>query len=155
MLPTQRARLTVLVLTLLVVVAGGCASPSPTPCPKPTPDTSMLIPEEVVVDYWSAIDNGRYTDAYQLTYHDQNVSREDWLHEHEAAYGPNGSYVEIHKLAIADSFPLNQSTFEGNFSAVQVVLVNIQMSYQGTNKTGSVQFPVVKTENGWKIYGDY
>ncbi|CAJ35234.1 hypothetical protein LRC249 [Methanocella arvoryzae MRE50] len=116
---------------------------------------AILKPETVVVNFWSAIDSGRYADAYQLAYYEQNVSQEEWVRDRTATYGVNGSYIDIYEFNVTETFPLKPGTFEGNFSAVQVVLVDTELSYKGNSRTGTVQFPVVKTESGWKIYGDY
>lgn len=158
MLTTQRIIRLLLLITILTIATGGCittgpASPSPTP--QPTPNPATLTPEGVVAGFWSHIDKGEYSDAYQLAYHEPNESYEEWIRDSAATYGVNGSYIEIYDFNVTESFPLTPGTFEGNFSAVQVVLVDTEISYHGNNRTGTVQFPVVKTGEGWKLYGDY
>ncbi|WP_424357268.1 hypothetical protein [Methanocella sp. MCL-LM] len=158
MLTTRRSIFIVLLIFMIALATEGCLGtvpPAPTPTPQPTPDPATLMPEEVVTAFWNAIDSGRYSDAYQFAYHEQNVSQEEWVRDRLATYGANGSHIEIYDFNLTESFPLAPGTFEGNFSAVQVVLVDTELSYQGNNRSGTVQFPVVKTESGWKIYGDY
>jgi hypothetical protein len=115
----------------------------------------MQTPEKVVIGFWNDIDSGRYADAYGLSCHDQNASYEEWINDHEAIYGANGSDLEIHSFSISESFPVTPDTFGSNFSAAQVVVVDTRMAYRGENRTGTVQFPAVKVGEGWKIYGDY
>lgn len=158
MLTTQRITYVVALMIMITVATGGCLGTVPAdqaPTPQPTPDPATLMPEEVVRAFWSAIDSGRYSEAYQFAYLEENVSREEWVQDRIATYGVNGTYIEIYEFNVSESFPLAPGTFEGNFSAVQVVLVDTELSYQGNSRSGTVQFPVVKTESGWKIYGDY
>lgn len=152
---TRNSALLVVLLIGFALLAGGCTNPAPEPTPQPTPDPAMVTPEKAVVAFWSDIDNGRYADAYGLAYHDSNSSYEDWISDHKAVYGANGSDLQIYSFAISESFPVTPGTFGSNFSAAQVIVVDTRMAYRGENRTGTVQFPAVKVDEGWKIYGDY
>lgn len=152
---TRKSAPGVVLLIGLMLLAGGCSNQSPAAAPGPTPYPAALTPEKAVIGFWSDIDNGRYAEAYGFTYHDQNTSYQDWIDDHKGTYGANGSDLEIYSFAIADSFPVEPDAFGGNFSAAQVVVVDAKLAYRSENRTGTVQFPVVKTPEGWKIYGDY
>ena len=155
MLTIQKITCLLSLICVVTLITGGCISPSPTPAPCPTPDPAGQTPEKAVIGFWSDIDSGRYADAYGLSYHDRNASYEDWVGEHEATYGANGSYLEIYSFNVTESFPVSPDTFEGSFSAAQVIVVDTKMAYNGENRTGTVQFPVVRTAGVWKVYGDY
>jgi hypothetical protein len=148
MLYKQCALLAAAVLMAALAVSG-CAGPAATPQAKN--DT----PQDVVIDYWKDIDSGDYGAAYDITYHVQNISRDMWINEHKAMWGDNGTNIRIYDFTVIGNSTLEPDTFPGNFSAVESVLVQTDVSYYGKNTSGISQFAAVKTPDGWKFFGSY
>jgi hypothetical protein len=139
-----------ILLVLIALAMSGCTSP------KPTPQPSVDTPEKAVTAYWQAIDRGDYDAAYDLTYLTQNVTRQQWIDQHRAAWGDNGTYITINDFNVTGVTPLDVNTFPGNFTAIDSVIVETDVSYYGKNTTGISQFAAVKkADDGWKFYGSY
>jgi hypothetical protein len=135
----------------VIVSISGCTTP-----PQKTIAKNNMTPEQVVVAFWGDLARGNYTDAYQLAYHpDVNESPNDWIAMHEMTWGVNGSNLKVYNLSTINNITINASNFEGNFSEAKIVTVNASVSYMGKNSTGITQFIVVRTENGWKLLGNY
>jgi hypothetical protein len=143
---------------LFVIVAltiSGCASPTPAPTPTPRP-TIADTPMDAVVQYWQAIDKGDYDTAFDLAHPTQNVTRQQWVDHHRAAWGDNGTSITIHSFNVTGTTPLDPNTFPGNFTAIESVIVETDVSYYGKETTGISQFAAVKeADDGWKFYGSY
>jgi hypothetical protein len=139
-----------IVFVLVALLVSGCTSPTPTP--KPSTDT----PQDAVIMYWQAIDRGDYNAAYDLTHQVQNVSRQHWVDQHRAAWGDNGTYIRIYNFTVIGNTSIDPNTFPGNFTAIESVIVQTNVSYLGKNTTGISQFAAVKEpDDGWKFYGSY
>ncbi len=132
---------------MLVLLLSGCAS---------QPSVKDLSPEEVVTQFWMLIGKGDYEHAYDLAYHaNQNLSKQAWIDKHVSMWGENGSYIKIYSFNVTESYPINSSLFEGNFSEARVVNTNATISYMGQNETGELRILVVNTTDGWKVFGNY
>jgi hypothetical protein len=132
------------------MAVSGCASPTPTP--QPSVDTS----QDAVIRYWNAIDRGDYNAAYDFAYITQNVTKQQWIDQHRAAWGDNGTNIDISNFTVIGNTSLDPNTFPGNFTAVDSVIVQTNVSYYGKETTGISQFAAVKEANdGWKFYGSY
>jgi hypothetical protein len=139
-----------ILFVLVIMAVSGCSSPTPTP--QPSVDT----PQDVVINYWEAIDRGDYNAAYDLTHMTQNVTRQQWIDQHRAAWGDNGTYIDIKNFTIIGNTSLDPTTFPGNFTAIDSVIVQTDVSYYGKETTGTSQFAAVKeADDGWKFYGSY
>ncbi|AFD00017.1 hypothetical protein Mtc_1263 [Methanocella conradii HZ254] len=132
---------------MLVLLLSGCAS---------QPSVKDLSPEEVVTQFWMLIGKGDYEHAYDLAYHaNQNLSKQAWIDKHVSMWGEKGSYIKIYSFNVTESYPINSSLFEGNFSEARIVNTNATISYMGQNETGELRIVVVNTTDGWKIFGNY
>jgi hypothetical protein len=131
---------------ILVVLLSGCTGQ------KPVKD---LSPDDVVTTYWNNIARGDYNNAYDLAYHgNQNLTKQMWVDEHISAWGENGSYIKIYSFNVTDSYPINSSDFEGNFTEARIVNTNATISYRGQNETGELRMILVNTTDGWKVFGN-
>lgn len=134
----------------IALAVSGCSSPTPTPHP------SLDTPQDVVISYWNAIDRGDYDAAYDLAYITQNVTRQQWIDQHRAAWGDNGSYIDIINFTVVDNTSLDPTIFPGNFTAIESLTVQTDVSYYGKETTGTSLFAAVKVaDDGWKFYGSY
>ncbi len=141
-----------ILFVLIALAVSGCSSPTPTPTPQPSIDT----PQDAVISYWAAIDKGDYNAAYDLTHMTQNVTRQHWIDQHVAAWGDNGTYIKINNFTVIGNTSLDPNTFPGNFTAIDSVIVQTNVSYYGKETTGISQFAAVKeADDGWKFYGSY
>lgn len=132
---------------MLVLLFSGCAS---------QPPVKDLSPEEVVTQFWMLIDKGDYEHAYDLAYHaNQNLSKQAWIDKHVSMWGENGAYIKIYSFNVTGSSSINSSLFEGNFSEALIVNTNATISYMGQNETGELRIVLVKTADGWKVFGNY
>jgi hypothetical protein len=139
-----------ILFVLMALVVSGCSSPTPTP--QPSVDT----PQDAIINYWNAIDRGDYNAAFDLTHLTQNVTRQQWIDQHQAMWGANGTYITINKFNVTGVTSLDPSTFPGNFTAIDSVIVETDVAYYGKNTTGISQFAAVKeADDGWKFYGSY
>jgi hypothetical protein len=139
-----------ILFVIIALTVSGCSSPTPTP--QPSVDT----PQDVVIKYWEAIDRGDYNAAYELTHMTQNVTRQQWIDQHRAAWGDNGTYIDIKNFTVTGNTSLDPNTFPGNFTAIDSVIVQTDVSYYGKETTGTSQFAAVKeADDGWKFYGSY
>lgn len=148
-MPTKKCVLPAIMLVMAALVISGCASPTPTP--QPTIDT----PEKVITAYWQAIDRGDYDAAYDLAYPVHNVTRQQWIDHHRIVWGENGTNIRIYNMTITHTLALDLDTFPGNFTGIESVAVYTEVEYCGKNTTGTSQFAAVKTDDGWKYYGNY
>ncbi len=131
---------------ILVVLLSGCTTQ------KPVKD---LSPEDVVTTYWNDIASGDYNNAYELAYHaNENLTRQNWVDEHISTWGENGSYIKIYSFNVTDSYPINASDFEGNFTEARIVNTNATIAYRGQNETGQLRMVLVNTTDGWKVFGN-
>lgn len=147
MLDKQWALLAIMVL-LVALAVSGCAGPATTQAKNDTP-------QDVVIDFWKNIDKGDYSAAYNLTYHVQDISEAQWVNEHRATWGDNGTYIRINNFTVIGNTTLDPDTFQGNFSATESIIVQTDVTYYGKNSSGISPFAVVKTTDGWKLYGSY
>jgi hypothetical protein len=136
------------VVVLVALAVSGCSG-------QATPLAKNDTPQDVVKDFWEDIDNGDYSAAYNLTYHLQDKSRQQWIDEHMAMWGDNGTNIRIYNFTVIGNSTLDPNTFTGNFSAVESVIVQTEVAYYGKNTSGISQFAAVKTADGWKFYGAY
>lgn len=141
--------LPVLLLVCTALAISGCASPTPTPQP------SIDSPGAVVTAYWHDIDQGNYEAAYDLSYPTQNITRQQWIDQHRAAWGEGGSNIQIYNFTVISTSALDPSTFPGSFTGIESVVVYTEVAYYGKNTTGTSQFAAVKANDGWKFYGNY
>jgi hypothetical protein len=138
------------VIVLVMLALSGCASPTPTLTPRQSIDS----PQDAVIQYWQAIDRGDYEAAYDLAHPAQNVTRQQWIDQHRAAWGENGSSIVINSFTVIGNTSLPPDTFPGNFTAIDSVVVQIDVSYYGKETNGNSQFAAVKEAgDGWKFYG--
>jgi hypothetical protein len=148
---TKQWALPAIVLVLIALAVSGCTSPAPTPRP-----TSADSPQDAVTRYWQAIDKGDYDAAFDLTHLTQNVTRQQWIDQHRAAWGDNGSNININDFTVIGNTTLAPDTFPGNFTAIESVIVQTEVSYYGKETNGTSQFAAVKeADDGWKFYGSY
>jgi hypothetical protein len=124
-------------------------------CTQPENEKKVYQPHEVVTTFWYDLDTGKYMDAYELVYHQDNISVEDWADSHEVIWGMNGSNIYIHKFNVIGNNTITENIFEGNFTEMRAITVNATVSYMGQNSSGITQFVVVKTPDGWKLLGNY
>jgi hypothetical protein len=141
--------LSAVLLIVVALAASGCTSPTPTPQP------SIDTPEKVVKAYWQDIDRGDYEAAYDLSYPVQNLTRQQWIDQHRAAWGDNGTNIRIYNFTVLSTHTLDPSTFPGNFTGIESVVAYTEVSYYGKNTTGTSQFAAVKADDSWKFYGNY
>ena len=147
MLNKQLTILAAMVL-LVAVAVSGCSG-------NATPQAKNDTPQDVVKDFWVDIDNGDYSAAYNLTYPLQNISKQQWINEHQAIWGNNGTNIRIYNFTVIGNTTLDPSIFQGNFTAVESVIVQTEVAYYGKNTSGISQFAAVKTPDGWMFYGAY
>lgn len=145
----RKLAFTAMILMLAVLAVSGCSSPTATP--RPSTDS----PKDVVTAYWQAIDKGDYNTAYDLVYQDPNITKQQWIDQHRAMWGDNGSSITIYNFTVTETSDIDPSTFPGNFSAVESVVVNTDVAYYGKNTTGLSQFAAVKIGDSWRYYGAY
>jgi hypothetical protein len=137
-----------LIAIAAVMLVSGCTSVQ-----TPVKD---LTPEEVAVNFWNNIDTGSYPEAFQLAYHaDINDSQNDWVNEHIARWGADGSNIKIYRFKVVDSYDENSSMFDVSNSSLKVVDVNATIAYMGQNTTGPLKVILINTTDGWKIFGNY
>jgi outer membrane biogenesis lipoprotein LolB len=147
----KQLALPAIVLVLVALMITGCTSPTSTPRP-----TTIDTPQDAVIQYWQAIDRGDYDTAYDLTHQTQNISRKQWIDQHLAAWGENGTYIQMYNFTVIGNTSLDLDTFPGNFTSIDSVVVQTNVSYCGKNTTGISQFAAVKeADDGWKFYGSY
>jgi hypothetical protein len=148
---TKQWALPAIVLVLVALAVSGCTSPTPTPRPS-----TVDSPQDAVIKYWQAIDRGDYDAAFDIAHPTQNVTRQQWNDQHRAAWGDNGTYITINKFTVIGNTSLDPGTFPGNFTAVDSVIVQTDVTYYGKETTGTSQFAAVKeADDGWKFYGSY
>jgi hypothetical protein len=139
-----------ILFVLITLAVSGCSSPTPTP--QPSVDT----PQDAVTRYWEAIDRGDYNAAFDLAHMTQMGTRQHWIDQYRAMLGENRSYITIHSFNVTGVTALDPTTFPGNFTAINSVVVETDVAYYGKNTTGPSQFAAVKeTNDGWKFYGSY
>jgi curli biogenesis system outer membrane secretion channel CsgG len=149
---TKQWALPAVVIVLVTLALSGCASPTPTP----TPATSANSPQDAVIQYWQAIDRGDYSAAFDLAHPAQNVTRQQWIDQHRAAWGENGGSITINNFTVTGNTSLPPDTFPGNFTAIDSVIVQTDVTYYGKETNGTSQFAAVKEAgDGWKFYGSY
>lgn len=137
-----------LAILALALPFSGCTSPV-------VVDISKLTPTEVVKNYWRDLDTGDYDKAFDLVYNDGNLSRSVWVKEHFDTYGPNGTYIEIKNFTVISEKPIAPGTFTGNFNETMSLTVRMNTTYMSVSSSGIVQNVVVKTPDGWKMFGNY
>ncbi|MGA9139239.1 MAG: hypothetical protein WBZ29_03385 [Methanocella sp.] len=135
-------------ILVVALAVSGCAGPA---APQAKNDT----PKDVVINFWKDIDSGDYSAAYDITYHVQNISRDMWINEHRAMWGDNGTNLKVYNFTVIGNTTIDPDTFQGNFSAVESVIVQTDVAYYGKNTSGISQFAAVKTADGWKFFGSY
>lgn len=138
-----------IMLVLVALAVSGCSSPA-------TPQATNETPQDVVKNFWRAIDSGDYGTAYDLSYPVENVSRDRWIREHQTMWGDNGTNIKIYNFTVISNTDVDPATFPGNFTAIEAVVVKTDVSYYGKNTSGISQFAAVKDASGnWKFYGSY
>jgi hypothetical protein len=143
-----RTALAAVAVLMTLVFAAGCSGPAP------APDGKKLSPQEVVVSYWTNIDSGNFSGAYDLVYFgEMNVSREQWAEDRSVTWGNNGSDFTIYSFMIISNTSVDPATFPGNFTGAEAIMVYTDVCYNGRNTSGVTQFAVVNTPEGWKMYG--
>ncbi|MCD1293428.1 hypothetical protein CUJ83_00245 [Methanocella sp. CWC-04] len=151
MLKNLKLILATLICIALVSSLCGCTKIEEQPVEK-----EKLLPQEVVTNFWNALDTGDYKDAYTLIYHQvEGMDEQSWIDEHEAWWGENGSNLKIFNFTVVGNYTLPENTFEGNFTEARSVTVNATVAYSGHVSSGISQFVVVNTSDGWKLYGNY
>jgi hypothetical protein len=147
---TKQWALATVVIVLVTLALCGCASPTPTPTP------SANSPQDAVIQYWQAIDRGDYTAAYDLAHPALNVTRQQWIDQHRAAWGENGTAITINNFTVVSNTSVPLDTFPGNFTAIDSVIVQTDVTYYGKETNGTSQFAAVKeADDGWKFYGSF
>jgi hypothetical protein len=147
---TKQWALPAIVLVLVALAVSGCTSPTPTP--RPSTDS----PQDAVIKYWQAIDKGDFEAAFDLAHPTQNLTRQQWIDQHRSAWGDNGTYITINNFTVIGNISLAPDTFPGNFTAIESVIVQTDVTYLGKETTGTSQFAAVKeADDGWKFYGSY